>query len=183
MKPTVISTVPTRGISLQASSDGIPTTPKYGTQAALVAIPNAPWPTNSAAHATRNMQHKGATEAVSTLVAGTAARDAWIHGHAIISPFLPAHVASRAMASAANFSPMVLDVVMSLGKWMPAQSRASPNSFACLIRASRSRGKKCARTSNGAVASADPLDTYEGWLGFGNSVVIDGSNMLGRAVQ
>ena len=33
------------------------------------------------------------------------------------------------------------------------------------------------------VASAEPFDTYDGCGGFGNRVVMDGSNMLGRAVQ
>jgi hypothetical protein len=54
--PRAMSTAPTSGISTHARGSGMPTRPKYGTQAALVMTPKAPWPTNSAATATRQIQ-------------------------------------------------------------------------------------------------------------------------------
>src|SRR6266536_3148945 len=44
------------GINHQASQSGMPTKPKYGSQADLVMRPKAPWPTNSAQTAMRKIQ-------------------------------------------------------------------------------------------------------------------------------
>ena len=54
--PAAMSTVPTTGMSFNAQSAGMPTTPKYGTHAAFVMMPKAPWPMKHAAAATRKHQ-------------------------------------------------------------------------------------------------------------------------------
>jgi hypothetical protein len=51
-----ISIVPTTGMSAQAHDSGNPHTAKYGTQAFLPMIPNAPWPTKHAATASLRIQ-------------------------------------------------------------------------------------------------------------------------------
>ena len=54
--PTVMSTVPTMGMSLHAHASGMPRIAKYGSHAALVMTPKAPWPMKQAATATRRIQ-------------------------------------------------------------------------------------------------------------------------------
>jgi hypothetical protein len=54
--PAAMSTAPTTGMSFHAQCSGIPTTPKYGTHAAFVVMPNAPWPMKHADAATRKHQ-------------------------------------------------------------------------------------------------------------------------------
>src|SRR5215510_8307732 len=51
-----MSTAPMTGMSLHAHASGMPKIPKYGTQAALVIKPKAPWPMKQAATATRRIQ-------------------------------------------------------------------------------------------------------------------------------
>src|SRR4030095_8226627 len=54
--PIEMSTTPTIGITRHAHGSGIPQIPKYGTQAALVMMPNAPWPMKQTATPTRRIQ-------------------------------------------------------------------------------------------------------------------------------
>lgn len=54
--PTEMSTTPTTGIIFHAHASGIPKIAKYGSQAALVMTPKAPWPMKHAATATRRIQ-------------------------------------------------------------------------------------------------------------------------------
>src|SRR5713226_8916687 len=54
--PTEMSTTPTTGMSCHANGSGIPKIAKYGSHAALVMTPKAPWPMKHAATATRRIQ-------------------------------------------------------------------------------------------------------------------------------
>ena len=54
--PSVISITPMTGMRAQAHASEIPATAKYGTHAALVIMPKAPWPMNSAVTAMRKIQ-------------------------------------------------------------------------------------------------------------------------------
>src|SRR6266849_6427666 len=54
--PTEMSTTPTTGMSFHANGSGIPKIAKYGSHAALVMTPKAPWPMKHAATATRRIQ-------------------------------------------------------------------------------------------------------------------------------
>ena len=54
--PTEMSTAPTMGMIFHAHASGMPTIAKYGSQAALVMMPKAPWPMKQAATATRRIQ-------------------------------------------------------------------------------------------------------------------------------
>jgi hypothetical protein len=59
--PTEMSTTPTTGMSLHAHASGMPKIAKYGTQAAFVMMPKAPWPMKQAATATRRIQESAIT--------------------------------------------------------------------------------------------------------------------------
>src|SRR5882724_11682054 len=54
--PTETSTAPTTGMSFHAHASGIPRIAKYGSHAALVMRPKAPWPMKHAATAMRRIQ-------------------------------------------------------------------------------------------------------------------------------
>ena len=56
--PTVTSTAPISGISRHAQDAGMPTTAKYGSHAALVMKPNAPWPMKHRPAPTRRLQYE-----------------------------------------------------------------------------------------------------------------------------
>src|SRR4030095_8701134 len=77
--PIEMSTTPTIGINRHAHGSGIPQTPKYGTQAALVMMPNAPWPMKQAATPTRRIQWT--TVSAPAVLLGAIASRALRHRH------------------------------------------------------------------------------------------------------